>query len=107
MSAPVSRPMPPRDAECARCGHAGAEHQHAGTGCWATGERERRADGTLGPVRLCDCPEFVPVGEAADGITRRLAPTQVLGEVPDGEHYAAVHHTYRIPHDLPDTGGVS
>jgi hypothetical protein len=45
--------------------------------------------------------------EYADGITRRLAPVQVLGEVPDGEHYAAVHHTYRLGHDLPDSGGVS
>lgn len=23
----------------------------------------------------------------------------------DGEHYATVHHTYRVPRDLPETGG--
>lgn len=58
---PKGKPLPPRDAVCGRpgCGHAGAEHQHAGTVCWADGERERRGDGTLGPVRLCDCAGFV------------------------------------------------
>lgn len=23
----------------------------------------------------------------------------------DGEHYAATHHTYRVPRDLPELGG--
>lgn len=41
---------------------------------------------------------------ATDGITRRIAPVQVLRE--DGEHYAVVHHDYRIPHDLPPIGGA-
>lgn len=36
----------------------------------------------------------------ADGITRRIAPTQALRET-DGEHYAAVHHDYRRGRDLP------
>lgn len=27
-------------------------------------------------------------------------------EVLDGEHFAAVHHDYRTPHDLPETGGT-
>lgn len=40
-----------------------------------------------------------------DGITRQIAPTQVLREVPDGEHYAAVHHEYRNGRDLPGAGG--
>jgi hypothetical protein len=62
-----------------------------------------------------------------DGITRRIAPTQALGyeeraaaesdpgrrvawrmlaaDVADGEHYAVVHHDYRVSHDLPQTGG--
>lgn len=26
---------------------------------------------------------------------------------PEGEHYAVVHHSYRLGHDLPETGGVS
>lgn len=33
---------------------------------------------------------------------RRLGITE-----PEGEHYAAVHHSYRLGHDLPETGGVS
>lgn len=43
----------------------------------------------------------------ADGITRQTAPTQALREVPDGEHYAVVHHEHRIPHDLPPIGGAT
>lgn len=43
-----------------------------------------------------------------DGITQRIAPTQVLRDVVvDGEHYAVVHHSYRLGHDLPETGGAS
>lgn len=41
-----------------------------------------------------------------DGITRQVVPVQVLREVLDGEHYATVHHAYRVGHDLPETGGV-
>lgn len=41
----------------------------------------------------------------ADGITRLIAPTQALRET-HGEHYAAVHHDYRLGHDLPETGGA-
>lgn len=29
-----------------------------------------------------------------------------VGAEPEGEHYAAVHHDYRIPHDLPEPGGA-
>ncbi|MBX9392212.1 hypothetical protein K4749_01025 [Streptomyces sp. TRM72054] len=41
----------------------------------------------------------------ADKLTRLLAPTQALRET-DGEHYAAVHHTYRVPRDLPPLDGA-
>ncbi|MDX3520779.1 hypothetical protein [Streptomyces scabiei] len=44
-------------------------------------------------------------GSEFDGVTVRLTPRVV--EVPDGEHYAVVHHTYRVGHDLPETGGAS
>lgn len=27
-------------------------------------------------------------------------------EAVDGEHYASVHHSYRVPRDLPETGGA-
>ena len=27
-------------------------------------------------------------------------------DVPDGEHYAVVHHAYRVPHDLPEAGAT-
>jgi folate-dependent tRNA-U54 methylase TrmFO/GidA len=40
---------------------------------------------------------------AADGITRRIAPTQALL---DGEHYASTHHDYRVGRDLPELGGA-
>lgn len=42
----------------------------------------------------------------ADGITRVIAPTQVLQERP-GEFEGVLHHAYKTPHDLPETGGAS
>lgn len=39
-----------------------------------------------------------------DAMTRTFVPVQALRE-PEGEHYAAVHHDYRISHDLPQAGG--
>lgn len=33
------------------------------------------------------------------------APAPVV-RAAEGEHYAAVHHSYRVPHDLPETGGT-
>lgn len=87
MTAPVSRPLPASDAVCSECGHDGAEHQHAGNACWAHMPRGRRADGTTGPVRLCDCARFVL----------------------DEPAHAATRHRYRVTHDLelPPLGGVS
>lgn len=37
-----------------------------------------------------------------DAITRRIAPTQALRE---DRYDGPVHHTYRIPRDLPEIGG--
>lgn len=48
----------------------------------------------------------VSVAKSADKLTALLAPTQALREVPDGEHAAWVRHSYRTPHDLPETGGA-
>ncbi|MCZ4602981.1 hypothetical protein O3S80_04170 [Streptomyces sp. Lzd4kr] len=42
----------------------------------------------------------------ADGITQLIAPSQVLREVPDGEHAAWVHHDHRVGRDLPGLGGA-
>lgn len=78
MTAPVSRPLPASDAVCAGCGHDGAEHQHAGNACWAAMPRGKRADGTAGPVRLCDCARFAL----------------------DEPSHAATRHRYRVAHDL-------
>ncbi|MFG3170632.1 hypothetical protein [Streptomyces sp. NPDC048200] len=52
----VSRPLPPRDAVCAKpeCGHSGLHHRHADTACWA---RLPKQGG--GPIRLCMCTSFV------------------------------------------------
>ncbi|MEU0671306.1 hypothetical protein ABZ330_00140 [Streptomyces sp. NPDC006172] len=41
--------------------------------------------------------------QSADRLTRLFAPTQALRE---GEHYAVVHHAYRVGRDLPETGGT-
>lgn len=52
----ASRPLPPRDAVCARpgCGHPGVEHHHADTKCWV------RLSKPLGaPVTVCGCSGFV------------------------------------------------
>jgi hypothetical protein len=48
--------------------------------------------------RQCDQTE-------ADGITRRIAPTQAL-QLED-PHDSPLHHTYRVGHDLPTTDGAS
>jgi hypothetical protein len=48
--------------------------------------------------RQCDQTE-------ADGITRRIAPTQAL-QLED-PHDSPLHHTYRVGHDLSTTGGAS
>lgn len=39
-----------------------------------------------------------------DAVTRTFVPVASLRE-PEGEHYALVHHDYRVSHDLPETGG--
>jgi hypothetical protein len=47
---------------------------------------------------------YVPgssVGASVEKLTRLLALRE-----PEGEHYAAVHHSYRLGHDLPETGGT-
>jgi hypothetical protein len=41
----------------------------------------------------------------ADGITRRIAPTQAL-QLED-PHDSPLHHDYAVGHDLPTTGGAS
>lgn len=58
---------------------------------------------TVAAVRRAATGEPLP---RPDAVTRLLAPTQALREVPDGEHYAAVHRSYRTPHDLPELGGA-
>jgi hypothetical protein len=59
----------------------------------------------LAGAKDCDPPSFRDQAErSADRLTQLLAPTQALREVPDGEHYATVHHTYRLGHDLPAAG---
>jgi hypothetical protein len=56
---------------------------------------------------LADAPVAVTLteraSEAADKLTRLFAPTQALREDP---HDGPLHHSYRVPRDLPETGGV-
>lgn len=44
--------------------------------------------------------DHAAVERSAKKLTRMLAP------LPEGEHYAAVHHSYRTPRDLPPIGGA-
>lgn len=52
-----SRALPPRNTPCA-CGHAGLDHHHAGTKCWANLPRTIGPNGVWGPVRVCTCAGF-------------------------------------------------
>ncbi|KAB2975986.1 hypothetical protein F8R89_30730 [Streptomyces sp. SS1-1] len=36
----------------------------------------------------------------------RTAYRMLHADATDGEHYAVVHHDYRLGHDLPETGGT-
>jgi hypothetical protein len=104
---PKGVPLPPRDAVCSRpdCGHAGGEHQHAGTGCWANGERERRADGTLGPVKLCGCEAFMPAEDVTPQVTKLRALLAERRAAVEDPHDSPLHHRYVVSHDLPPVGG--
>jgi len=62
-----ARALPGRAARCARpgCGHSGADHHHANARCWANLPRERKPNGTWGPIRVCECSGFTAdTGEA-------------------------------------------
>jgi hypothetical protein len=56
----VSRPLPPRDATCARpdCGHSGADHHHGDTKCWAHLPRTRDESGAWSGIQICACSAF-------------------------------------------------
>ena len=41
-----------------------------------------------------------------DAMSQSFAPVAALREVLDGEHFATVHHDWRIGRDLPGTGGA-
>lgn len=74
----ASRPLPPRDALCARanCSHTGEEHHHAEAKCWARLPK-RHGD----PVTVCSCSGFMTgpsTAESADRWTQFFAPTQAL-----------------------------
>lgn len=58
---------------------------------------------TVAAVRRATAGEPLP---RPDAVTRLIAPTQALREVPDGEHYAVVHHGYTKGRDLPEMGSV-
>lgn len=54
------------------------------------------------------CPQAEvprPAERPVDGLTQSFAPVAALREVLDGEHYAQVHHGWRLGRDLPETGG--
>lgn len=68
---------------------------------------EERAKTAAAVAELGALP--VPIGPGplkpeADGITRRIAPTQALLEDP---HDSPLHHDYRVGRDLPEPGGAS
>lgn len=87
--------------------------------------RQRRADQeAFEAVRaLCDAADYAGITSGGwftveairkalrlsapgpDAVTKVFSPVASLRE-PEGEHYASVHHDYRVGHDLPETGGV-
>ena len=75
------------------------------------GRRAWTAAGLRYCAVLSDAELFCwPDAESAVAEARRVMPGAVVREdepavSPEGEHYAAVHHEYRIPHDLPPIGG--
>jgi hypothetical protein len=46
-----------------------------------------------------------PETQAPDAMTKVFVPVASLRE-PEGEFHGALHHDYRVSHDLPETGGV-
>lgn len=98
---------------------------------WVFEAQGIRDEELLGATRFT-LDEVVPLArqlaDDPDGITRRIAPTQAMQvedpchpcgcpkrfnrhadgcpTLPEGEHYAAVHHAYRTGRDLPETGGA-
>ncbi|MEU4348268.1 hypothetical protein [Streptomyces sp. NPDC023838] len=108
---PVAVPFPPRGARCA-CGHSGADHHHAGTACWGELSRLRAADGTVGPVRLCDCTAFESVSVVIEpDSTRFIESTTKLRQLlvrpraaVEDPHDSPLHHPYELGRDLPEPG---
>ncbi|MDX3639305.1 hypothetical protein [Streptomyces sp. MB09-02B] len=49
---------------------------------------------------------FAERAERESDPARRVAWRMLAADVPDGEHFAQVHHSYRLGHDLPETGGA-
>jgi hypothetical protein len=62
---------------------------------------------TPAAVQTCrECGAGYMYGEpcASCAFKARMA-AELSAREPEGEHYATVHHTYRVGHDLPETGG--
>jgi hypothetical protein len=51
-------------------------------------------------------PASAPSERPVNELTAAFAPMPVLREVLDGEHYAQVHHGWRLGRDLPQAGGA-
>lgn len=67
---------------------------------WRTPGEGYRSD----PEPDVPCPVDGPLS-GSDAPEMRALRAALYG-VPDGEHYAVVHHSYRVSHDLPETGGA-
>jgi hypothetical protein len=79
--------------------------------CWVRRAVTSDGRGLYAVEGSCRCPEFllVPLAElVAVGIvgSADVVPAPFAPE-PEGEHDSAVHHDYRVSHDLPETGGAS
>jgi hypothetical protein len=70
--------------------------------CWVRRAVTSDGRGLYAVEGSCKCPEFllVPLEELADVVPAPFGPE------PEGEFYSQVHHTYRLGHDLPETGGA-
>ncbi|NNJ04191.1 hypothetical protein HHX38_08590 [Streptomyces sp. PKU-MA01144] len=98
----VSRVLPARDALCT-CGHAGIDHHHGDTKCWAHLPKVREANGTWSATRICECAEFT----ASEDVSPQVQKLPLVRQWEDVYESPLARGPHPVPHDLPETGARS
>lgn len=83
-----------------------ADYAGITSGGWFTVEAIRKALGLAVPGPDAVTAVFAERAARESDPGRRTAWRMLAQDVADGEHYALVHHDYRVGHDLPETGGA-